>query len=181
MPRVQDINRYFSSRKGSDEMTRIATALGKFGAEQMRAIGGFIVDFAKGVYNLGKNLSGHNVDFGTFGDHLKKWGDAFLKWSQSESARKTVNHFLQWMSDNGKTVSSLLGSIAEVLPNLFTGLSKAGSIQLQALTGFFNMLAKLPDWLQQAIATGLPLFIVGSKVMPAISAASALRPPVIVD
>ena len=170
----QVIDRYFKSGNGSREMTKIATALGNFGASQMRDIGVFLFDVGSAVKHLGSDLAGHNVDFGTFGDHLVTWGNAFRAWSSSAAARKDVGAFLGWVRSNGRTVADLLGSVAKIMPGLFSGLSGAGTLELKAITGFFGLVAHLPPWAQKWIGEGLPLFLVGSKALPAIGAMTGL-------
>lgn len=170
----ETLDRYFKSSAGSAEVGRLASELGKFGAQQMKDIGTFLVDVGKAVFNLGSDLAGHNVDFGTFGKHLDEWGAAFLKWSRSAAARADVNKFLAYLRDNGGTVKTILKDLATILPNLMSGLGGAGTSDLHLIMDFFNLVAGLPPWMQKWIGEGLPLFLVGSKVLPVISAASKL-------
>src|SRR5690242_226761 len=70
----QAVDRYFSSSAGSAEITRLAAAFGRFSADQLSSLGVFFTDVGKAVLNLGRDLAGHNVDFGLFSVYLDRWG-----------------------------------------------------------------------------------------------------------
>lgn len=153
------IDQYFASKRGSDELNRIATSLGKFGADQMSAIGVFLSDAGKGIANLGRLLAAHGVDFGAFSVYLDQWGGAFLRWSQSASARKDVTKFLEYVHQNGPVVHDLLKNLGGVLKLLAPGLSGVGQLELKAVTDFLGFVASLPPSLAK------PLVEVGGALL----------------
>jgi hypothetical protein len=143
----RSVREYFGSRAGSAELTRIAAAVGKFGAAQMAGIGSFLLNAGRGIRNLGRDLAGHNVDFGTFGEHLQVWGGAFESWSRSAAARRDVGALLNWVHANGKTTGDLLRNLGTFLAKFVPGLASAGQLELQAISGFLGFVNKLPKGL----------------------------------
>ena len=140
----QAVNRYFSSSTGSAEITRLASAFGRFSADQLSALGVFFTDVGKAILNLGRDLAGHNVDFGLFSVYLDKWGGAFLRWSQSAAARQDVTKFLNWIHSNGPVTAGLLKNLGGVLKAFAPGLSSVGSLELQLVSDFLGVLARTP-------------------------------------
>jgi cell wall-associated NlpC family hydrolase len=153
----ESVDRYFKSKTGSDEIRRIATALGQFSANQLSAIGVFLTDFVRGVANLGRLLGAHNVDFGAFATYLDQWGGAFARWSASKSARADVGSFLEYVHANGKTLGDLLKNLATLMGKLAPGLAGAGQLELKALTDFFGFVATLPKSVQETLGALLLL------------------------
>jgi cell wall-associated NlpC family hydrolase len=164
----QTVDRYFTSARGSAEIGRLAGAVGRFSALQLSEIVAFFVNVAKAVGNLGRDLAQHNVDFNNFGNHLNTWGSAFLAWSQSANARKDVGQFLAWFRTNGKTVSDLLGSLGQIMPTLFGGLSAAGQLELKLISGFLGFVAKLPPSFSKPLLdiAGAMLLLSKTGVLP---------------
>ena len=98
----------------------------------------------EGHLNLGRDLAGHNVDFGVFSVYLDKWGGAFLRWSQSAAARQDVTKFLNWIHSNGPATAGLLKNLGGVLKAFAPGLSSVGSLELQLVSDFLGVLARTP-------------------------------------
>jgi hypothetical protein len=138
------VSRYFSSSAGSAEIRRLAVAFGAFSADQLSALGVFFTDIGKAVLNLGRDLAGHNVDFGAFSVYLDQWGGAFLRWSQSAAARHDVTVFLDWIRANGPVTKDLLKNLGGVLAAFAPGLSGAGTLELRLVTDFLGFLARTP-------------------------------------
>lgn len=166
----KSMDRYFSSSKGSAELTKIATAVGKFAGGQLKSIGTFLIDAGKGIANLARDI--HGVNFGAFGDALGRWGAAFLSWSGSSAARKDVNKFLDWLHGNGGQVVGIVKSLAKDLPAIVKGLSGAGSIQLAGISAFFTVLSKLPPSVLTAIVVAAPFTIVLAKGLQLVAGAT---------
>lgn len=166
----KSMDRYFSSSKGSAELTKIATAVGKFAGGQLKSIGTFLIDAGKGIANLARDI--RSVNFGAFGDALGRWGAAFLSWSGSSAARKDVNKFLDWLHGNGGQVVGIVKSLAKDLPAIVKGLSGAGSIQLAGISAFFTVLSKLPPSVLTAIVVAAPFTIVLAKGLQLVAGAT---------
>jgi hypothetical protein len=70
--------------------------------------------------------------------------DKFEAWAVSGKARTDVANFLKWFKENGPTVGRFIESIGGALKALAPGLTSGGLIELQVLTTFLNLVAKLP-------------------------------------
>ena len=147
----ESVDRYFASSRGSAGISRIAAALGQFSANQLADIQLFVTGIGKGVAALGRDLAGHNVDFGAFGHHLAEWGTAFERWSGSAAARQDVSKFLAYVRANGPEVSALLKNAGGALKVLAPGLSSVGAIELKLVSDFLGVLARTP----KSVATPL--------------------------
>lgn len=166
----QTMDKYFSSSKGSAELTKISTALGKFAGAQLKDIGTFIGDIAKGIVNLAKGVNGAN--FGAFGDALARWGAAFLSWSSSSAARADVSKFMDWLHTNGGQVAGIVKNLASDLPAIFNGLKGAGGIELSGISAFLTILSKLPTGVLTAIVAAAPFVLVLAKGIQLVAAAT---------
>jgi hypothetical protein len=156
----QTIDKYLASGTGSREVTRIATAFGRFSASQLRDVGKFTGDIALGVFHLGQDAARDHVNFRAFGDDIARWGTEFNRWSQSKKAREDVNRVLDWVRVNGKTTLTLLTGLGKSLALMAPGLGAAGQLELNAITKFVGFISGLPKGVAQpllAIAGGMLL------------------------
>ncbi len=135
---------YFTSSDGAANINKMATAFGKFSAAQLKDIGIAIDNFGHGIFILAGYLVKDNVNFGTFGDHLKSWSDSFIKWSTSKQARQDVNKLLAWVRANGPLVAGVLKNLGGSLKTMAPGLTSAGILELQTISSFLGLVAKLP-------------------------------------
>ena len=70
--------------------------------------------------------------------------DKFEAWAVSDKARTDVSNFLKWFKENGPTVGRFIQSIASAVAALAPGLAAGGALEIQVLTTFLNLIAKLP-------------------------------------
>jgi SLT domain-containing protein len=166
----QSLDRYFGSAKGSAEISRIATAFGKFSASQLQILGTSIVLFGRGIAALISDLAGHNIDFGNFGNHLLVWAQAFEQWSRSKAARADVAKLLQFFRDNGATITAFLKSVGQLLPGAFAGLTSAGQLELKVITDFLGVILSLPKSWIAPLTEGLIGVGIALKAWPLITA-----------
>jgi hypothetical protein len=147
----QTIDRYLTSGTGSREVTRIATAFGRFSASQLRDVGKFTADIALGVFHLGQDVGRNGFNFREFGDSIARWGTEFDRWSKSRGARDDVTKFLAWLHANGRTVRDLVGDIGKVLGEMAPGLTATGQLELNAVSSFVGFIARLPKGVAQPL------------------------------
>ncbi|MBO0813629.1 MAG: hypothetical protein J2P30_00520 [Actinobacteria bacterium] len=140
----QDLDRYFTSRKGSDEVTRIAHSLGQLSASQLGDAVTAIGEIGKGVAQLGRDAGISAGSIAGIGGNLDTWATAFDDWAHSDAARKDVQGFLRYLHQNGPTVTSTLENLAKDLGGFTKGASGLGSVELKAIDDFLGLLAKLP-------------------------------------
>lgn len=159
----QSLQRYFSNTIVAEQLRQLAESFGKFSASQLRDIGSFLVNIGAGIFHLGTDLSANNVNFGTFGDHLKAWGKAFDTWSKSAKARADVQGFLHYLHTEGPVVNSLLSSLGKILPGIFSGASTVGQMELKALSQFFALIASLPKGWQAPLTEAAGALLLLSK------------------
>lgn len=140
----KSLEAYFSPSSGhSAEITKIVSAFGNFSAGQLRDDGTFIVDIGKGVSNLARDLAGHNVDFGTFGQHLASWGAGFLTWSKSSGARTDVTKLLTFLTNNAGALKTVTADLAKYLPAILSGASASGASEFGALGTLLGIISKV--------------------------------------
>jgi cell wall-associated NlpC family hydrolase len=138
------LDQYFKSPQGNARIKDLLTELGHFSAIQLHAIITFFVDVAAAVGNLGRYAAQYGVDFGAFGVHLTRWGEAFKQWSESKEAREDVGKFLEWVHRNGAQVAAFFGNLGGALAKVAPGLTTAGALELRALTDFLGLIGHLP-------------------------------------
>lgn len=138
------VDQYFKSKTGSTEIKSMATALGQFASLQLADIVQFLRDMGTVVHNLGKDLGADNVNFGSFGDHLDAWGNAFAKWSKSKQARDDVSKFLKFMHDDGGLIVSTVKQLGQLVPGIFSGASAVGTAELNAINDLLGAINELP-------------------------------------
>lgn len=160
----KSVDKYFKSKTGSAEIKSMATALGQFASLQLADLVQFIRDFATGVHNLAGDLSGSGVYFGSFGDHLAQWGNAFAKWSSSKQARDDVNNFVKYLKTNGATIVTTVTSLAKLLPGMLSGASAIGNAELKALNVFLAWVAGLPPAWSKGLTEAAGALLIMSKL-----------------
>jgi cell wall-associated NlpC family hydrolase len=158
------LNTYFKDPVHAQRIRELAAAFGNFAAQQLFRIGQFIGDIAKGVFNLGKDLAASGANFSAFGPWLSGIGDGFLTWSKSAKARADVQGFMQFLHDEGPVVKGILKDLGTILPGIFKGATTVGTLELQALGSFLNLVAKLPPNWQRELTEAAGALLLLSKL-----------------
>ena len=114
---------------------------------------------------------------------ISGWGDSFARWANSQKAADDITKFMAWFHTNGPAVGGMLKNIGGALKALAPGLGPAGTSEINVISGFFGLIAKLPPGLAKPLATvagilltlnKLGVFNVGVKLLfPSAEAAAA--------
>ena len=158
------LNTYFKDPAAAKHIKDMAAAFGNFAAQQLFRIGQFIKDIGQGVFNLGKDLASSGANFSSFGVWLSGIGDAFLKWSKSKQARDDVQGFMKFLHDEGPVVKGILRDLGKLLPGIFAGATTVGTLELQALGDFLNLIAGLPKGWQKGLTEAVGALLLLSKL-----------------
>jgi hypothetical protein len=158
------LNTYFSDPVHAQRIRDLAAAFGNFSAQQLYRIGQFITDIAKGIFNLGKDLAASGANFSAFGTWLTGIGAGFLTWSKSADARRDVHGFMKFLHDEGPVVKGILQDLGKLLPGVFAGATTVGTLELQVLGDFLNMIAGLPKGWQKGLTEAVGALLLLNKL-----------------
>ena len=158
------LNTYFRDPAAAKHIKDMAAAFGNFAAQQLFRIGQFIKDIGQGIFNLGKDFAASGANFSSFGVWLSGIGDAFLKWSRSKKARDDVQGFMKFLHDEGPVVKGILSDLGKLLPGIFAGATTVGTLELQALGDFLNLIAGLPKGWQKGLTEAVGALLLLSKL-----------------
>jgi hypothetical protein len=142
----------------------LAAAFGRFSATQLADVARFVMDIAKGVFSLGKDLAANGANFGAAGTWLAGIGDGFLAWSKSAAARRDVHGFMKFLRDEGPVVKGILQDLGTILPGIFAGATTVGTLELQALGDFLSLVADLPKGWQKPLTEFAGAMLLLSKI-----------------
>ena len=90
---------------------------------------------------------------------LGNLGPAIEKWASSKKTADQITAFMKWFHDNGPVVVGLLKNVGGALKAMAPGLTAGGALELQALSGFLGLVAKLPP------SVAKPLFEVAGALL----------------
>jgi hypothetical protein len=134
--------------------------LGSSGVQNITTFGHIIGNVFSGIGRLFGN-------FTVYGDKvagsLEKITGAFAKWAGSKSAADGIQRFLAYANQNGPAVSTVLASLAQLLPKIVGAFSGMGSITLTGISDFLKLLASLPAPAVHAIADGILACAIATK------------------
>lgn len=148
-PVIAYLGTQFSGLVNSQAFRDFRDFIAGTGTATVSAAGSTIIDLVKSFITL---LPQFDPLIREAVNHIADLGPAVLKWSQSGQASADIQRFMQWFNDNGPKVGSFLGSIGGALKALAPGLTGSATGELQVLTGFFNLVAKLPPSFATPIA-----------------------------
>jgi len=148
-PVIKGLGQQFGDLVNSQAFTRFRDFISSTGTATVSAAGSTIIDLVKSFITL---LPQFDPLIREAVGHIADLGPAVLKWSQSKKASDDIQRFMQWFSQNGPKVWGLLQSIGGALKALAPGLTAGGTGEIQVLTGFFNLIAKLPPSFAKPIA-----------------------------
>ena len=148
---VDSLGTTFSSLVSLPAFATFAKFIGTEGTDVIASGGGALMNFFHGFILLLPQVKPLIDDVDTAVSNL---GSSFLTWSQSDGPRRDITAFLSWLHDNGPVVGHLLLSIGDALKTLGGGLlaGPAGADEIRLLTGFFNLIAKLPPSFVQPVS-----------------------------
>ena len=140
-PIIADLGRQFDSLVRSNAFSAFRDFVASFGSWSVSAIGGALLDSLKAFMIL---LPKFAPLIGKAVEGIQKLGAAFLNWAGSGKATNEITKFMDWFAKNGPAVGGLLKNVGAALKALAPGLGAASTSELNALSGFFGLIAKLP-------------------------------------
>jgi phage-related protein len=137
-----------------------------------------ITHFGHAVAHTIEGLGGILSNFAGPGDHAAKTLDRLTKrfaaWGKSKGVSDSVNRFLKYVSGNGPQITSVMQSLAQALPKLAVALGKLGSLNLNAVAMFLNLVAGLPQGAFNAVVIGLFGIVAAAKALTILKGTQAL-------
>jgi hypothetical protein len=147
-PVIGSLGSQFNSLVTSSAFKGFRDFIGSTGAAAVSAGGSTIIDLVKSFMIL---LPKFDPLIREAIGWISRLGPAVLTWSSSKKASDQIQAFLQWFSQNGHVVGDLLKNIGGALKALAPGLTSGGTAELQAMSGFFGLIAKLPPGLAKPL------------------------------
>ena len=83
---------------------------------------------------------------------ITRFGASFASWSGSAKGASEIQGFLRWFTANGPVVGGLLKNIGGAMKTLLPGLTAGGIGELNVISGYFGLLAKLPKGIAAPLA-----------------------------
>jgi SLT domain-containing protein len=160
-PVIKGLGQQFGDLVSSQAFVRFRDFISSTGTATVSAAGSTIIDLVKSFITL---LPQFDPLIREAVGHIADLGPAVLKWSQSKKASDDIQRFMQWFNQNGPKVWGLLQSIGGALKALAPGLTAGGTGELQVLTGFFSLIAKLPPSFAKPIAEVAGWLLILSKL-----------------
>lgn len=125
----------------SKGFAKFASFVAVTGSGAAGAIGGTLIDFLNAAIIL---LPKFNPLIEKAVGGVSGLGPAVLKWSSSKKASDDITRFMGWFAKNGPAVSGLLKNVGGALKALAPGLGPASVAEMNTISGFFGLIAKLP-------------------------------------
>ena len=147
-PVVHELGVQFDTLVGSSTFRYFVAWIGQTGAKLTGSLGNAVMDLLTGMTFLLPQFT--PLMTGAAGA-ISKLGDAFVRWSASQKAADEIHSFLDWFHQNAPAVKGLLVNIGDALKALAPGLTSGGAAELNVISGFFGMIAKLPPGLAKPL------------------------------
>jgi hypothetical protein len=140
-PVIRDLGTQFDHLVNSAAFKGFRDFVANTGSKVVGAVGSTLIDFVKALMIL---LPKFNPLIMTMTGGIAALGPAVLKWASSKKTADDITKFMDWFHANGPAVGHLLASIGGALKALAPGLGPASITELNIISGFFGLIAKLP-------------------------------------
>jgi hypothetical protein len=140
-PVIRALGTDFDRLVNSAAFTAFRNFVAGTGSQAAGAVGGTLIDWLKSLIIL---LPKFNPLIEKMTRGIADLGPAFLNWSNSKKASQDITKFMGWFTANGPAVSGLLRNIGGALKALAPGLGPASVTEMNLISGFFGLIAKLP-------------------------------------
>jgi hypothetical protein len=148
-PRIRDLGFGFDALINSPQFRVFRDFITNTGSAAVNAAGGTLTDLIDAFIVL---LPKFNPLIEKAVGWIGGLGPAVLRWSASKKASDDITRFMDWFNKNGPVVGGLLKNIGGALKALAPGLTAGSTAELQAMSGFFGFVAKLPPALAKPLA-----------------------------
>jgi hypothetical protein len=148
-PVIQGLGGQFGALVNSSAFKSFRDFIGSTGSAAVSAGGSTIIDLVKSFMIL---LPKFDPLIREAVGWISRLGPAVLTWASCKKASDDITKFMQWFSANGPVVGNLLKNIGGALKALAPGLTAGGTAELQVMSGFFALVAKLPPGLAKPLA-----------------------------
>lgn len=116
--------------------------------------GGAITKLADGIGNIAAALGilwTKDSGAGSLLTHLDNIGTEFKNWAASQGSDGSFTKFLDYLKTNGDHLGQIIKDLAESFAKIAPSLAGFGTGELNIVTGFFNLIEKLPPSLASHI------------------------------
>src|SRR6266568_3034154 len=155
-PVIASLGGQFGSLVGSSAFKGFRDFIGSTGSAAVSAGGSTIIDLVKSFMIL---LPKFDPLIREAVGWISRLGPAVLTWASSKKASDDITRFMQWFSQNGPVVGGLLKNIGGALKAMAPGLTAGGTAELQVMSQFFALIARLPPGVAK------PLFEVAGAML----------------
>jgi len=155
-PVIASLGGQFGNLVNSSAFKQFRDFIGSTGSAAVSAGGSTIIDLVKSFMIL---LPKFDPLIREAVGWISRLGPAVLAWASSKKASDDITKFMQWFSQNGPVVGNLLKNIGGALKAMAPGLTAGGTAELQVMSQFFALIAKLPPGLAK------PLFEVAGAML----------------
>jgi hypothetical protein len=155
-PVIGKLGGQFDALIKSPAFTKFRDFIANTGSKAAGAIGSALIGFINAFITL---LPKFNPLIQKAIGWIAGLGPAVATWASSKKASDDITKFMQWFSQNGSAVGGLLKNIGGALKAMAPGLTAGGTSEIQVMSQFFALVAKLPPGLAK------PLFSVAGAML----------------
>lgn len=188
LPAVQEaIEGFFASKSGATARSALVALAGSFGQfaqalsksfqgpawsaffqmladlgpKIQSAYGGAFIKFMEAMASIMTTLAPFAL---RFAEGLERMMTAFANWAASEKGQAALTRFMEYAESIGPDVLEFIGAFARAAAKIVEALAPWGTIVLDVLTGFLDLIAEMDAGTLGAILTALLVLVTASQV-----------------